>query len=101
MLGFKQYTSLMEDNAKEVAAKYPHIAHVSPRVLSSFGHRLGKITSPDMDKDKINDIATEFHKHRDALKATGEHDINKHDSLRPRRLLRKMSRYFIMILRLA
>jgi len=72
---------LMEDNAKEVAAKYPHIAHVNPRVLSSFGHRLGKITSPDMDKNKINDIATEFHKHRDALKATGEHDINNHDSL--------------------
>jgi hypothetical protein len=81
MLGFKQYTSLMEDNAKEVAAKYPHIAHVDPRVLSSFGHRLGKITSSVMDKDKINDIATEFHKNRDALKATGEHDINKHVSL--------------------
>jgi len=81
MLRFKQYTILMEDNAKEVAAKYPHIAHVNTRVLSSFGHRLGKITSPVMDRDKINDIATEFHKHRDALKATGEHDINKHNSL--------------------
>lgn len=79
MLLFKEYLYLTEARAKDIKAKYPHLAALPDKHLSSYGEWLGRNVSPtDNMKDVLETIET-FHNIKNSMHKD-DRDINVYDN---------------------